>query len=360
MSDPAPRLTHRLIAVTVILLLVGGGAWGFFRVWHIYRAPGPMPVAADIVIPRGNMQMTIATLRAAHLIRPDRMTSFIFRHIVQLTHHQGALHSGEFSFPAGASLRQVIAILRHGKPVQHVITVPEGLTAAQIHDLLAAAPGMTGDVPALEEGEILPQTLSYRYGDQRRQIVERYRALMQEALKKAWATRNPDPALKSPRDLLILASMVERETGRDDERARVARVFLNRLNRGMRLQSDPTVIYDVSQGEGSYPTRLRGLNWPLMTATTLMRRMDYRQGRSARPVMRPSWPSPMPRKVTHYILWRKGMGRKSSPQPSRRISRKSAVTAIISCTRQKGRSRRNDFIAARKALDLNIVFILPR
>lgn len=253
MSDSAPRLTRRLIVVMVTLLLVGGGAWGFSRVRHIYRAPGPMPVAADIVIPRGNMQMTLATLRATHLIRPDDMTAFIFRHIVQLTRHQGALHSGEFSFPAGASMRQVMAILRHGKPVQHFITVPEGITAAQIHDLLAAAPGLTGVVPALEEGEILPQTLSYRYGDQRRQLVERYRALMQEALKKAWETRNPDPALTSPRDLLILASMVERETARDDERALVARVLLNRLTRGMRLQSDPTAIYDVSQGEGVLP-----------------------------------------------------------------------------------------------------------
>lgn len=253
MSDTAPRLTRRIAAFSAILLLGGGGAWGYFEVRQIYDASGPLPSATNIVITRGNVQMIIARLRGAHLLKSDWMTGEVFRYFVRLTRRRGALRSGEYAFPARASMRQVIAILRYDKPVQHFITIPEGLTALQIRALLETAPALKGDVPELGEGEVLPQTLSYRYGDQRSQIVERFHHLMENALKKTWDGRDPSLGLQSPRELLILASMVERESGREDERARVARVFLNRLKLGMKLQSDPTVIYDVSQGMGVLP-----------------------------------------------------------------------------------------------------------
>jgi len=165
-----------------------------------------------------------------------------------LTRAEGPLRAAEFAFPAGASLRDVLGVLRQGRPVQRRLTIPEGLSAMQIAALLDQAEGLTGETPAIAEGALLPETYAYQWGDTRAAVVRRAEEAMERALREAWASRAEDLPLASPREALILASIVERETARADERGRIAGVFVNRLRRGMPLQSDPTVAYAAADG----------------------------------------------------------------------------------------------------------------
>jgi UPF0755 protein len=174
-----------------------------------------------------------------------------FRIAALFTYRDGPLHAGELSFPAAASLQQTLAILRTAKPVQHRLTIPEGLTAAQIVQIVDKAEGLTGSTPKPEEGEVLPQTYAYDLGATRASVIERGAGAMTKALDQSWASRAANLPLSAPQDLLILGSIVERETARPEERPHVAAVFLNRLRAGMKLQSDPTVAYAVSGGAGT-------------------------------------------------------------------------------------------------------------
>jgi len=168
-----------------------------------------------------------------------------------LSRGQGMLHAGELEFPAYVSLRQVLTILRTGHPVVHKLTVPEGLTAAQVALLLDRAPALDGETVLPGEGMFLPETYLFERGTSRSVIAERGRDAMDRALDRVWQGRKLDLPLASSAAALTLASIVERETGKADERPHVAAVFLNRLRRGMKLQSDPTVIYGASGGLGT-------------------------------------------------------------------------------------------------------------
>jgi UPF0755 protein len=132
--------------------------------------------------------------------------------------------------------------------VQRRLTIPEGLTARQIATLIERAEGLTGELPPFDEGALLPETYAYQWGDTRAAIVRRADAAMDAALAEIWAARAPNLPLRTPREALVLASIVERETGKADERARVAGVFINRLRRNMPLQSDPTAAYAAADG----------------------------------------------------------------------------------------------------------------
>ena len=141
-------------------------------------------------------------------------------------------------------------MLRTGRSVQHRLTIPEGLTASQVAALLERAPALEGEAVLPAEGRVLPETYSYERGILRAALVQRGAAAMDRALAQAWAARVKGLPLRSPDEALTLASIVERETGKPEERPHVAAVFLNRLTRGMRLQSDPTVVYAASGGLG--------------------------------------------------------------------------------------------------------------
>lgn len=237
------------LALLVLLLAAGLAAW---QGWRLYRAPGPLAAERAVVVPRGGMEGIARALDAAGVIGDPRAFAAA-AWVTQRLAGAGPLRAAEYAFPARASLEQVLRILREGRPVQRRLTIPEGLTARQIQALLERAEGLTGEVPALEEGDILPETYAYHWGDSRAALLARAERAMAQALAEAWAQRAEDLPLATPREALVLASIVERETGRAEERARVAAVFLNRLRRGMPLQSDPTVIYAATAGAPTDP-----------------------------------------------------------------------------------------------------------
>ncbi len=238
------RVGVALAGAAIVAALAAAGGIGALRV---YEAPGPLQQARDVVVPHGRLDTVAQALAAAGVVD----NPMAFRIAAAVTARRGPLHAAELAFPRAASLRQVLAVLRTAPPVQHHLTIPEGLTAAQIAELLAHAEAMTGDAGVPAEGAVLPDTYDYEYGAPRAALLRRAEAAMDRALARAWADRAPDLPLTTPQQALVLASIVERETARPQERAHVAAVFLNRLRLGMKLQADPTVIYGASGGMGS-------------------------------------------------------------------------------------------------------------
>ncbi len=227
-----------------LAVLAAGASW-YGR--HVYDAPGPLPATRVVVIPHGSPSQVGEVLAAAGVID----SALAFRIAASVNVFGAKLHAGELSFPEKSSLHEVFTVLRTAKPVQHKLTIPEGLTAIQIARLLTKAESLTGDAAPPPEGAVLPQTYAYDYGATRASVIERASTAMQRALAQAWATRMDKLPLSTPAELETVASLVERETARPEERPHIAGVLYNRLRKGMRLQSDPTVAYAVSNGAGN-------------------------------------------------------------------------------------------------------------
>ena len=227
--------------------MLGVGVFCALRAWNaVLQKPGPLPEARAIIVPHGGTNQLAEALAADRVVEG----TLVFHAAVWLTRGDGPLRAAEFAFPAHASIIQVLAILRTAHPVEHHLTIAEGLTAQQILAVLAHAEAMSGEVKAIVEGSVLPQTYDYEYGAERVALVARAQAAMDKELTTLWGDRAPGLPLASPRDALVLASIVERETAKPEERPRVASVYLNRLRQGMRLQADPTVAYIASNGAG--------------------------------------------------------------------------------------------------------------
>jgi UPF0755 protein len=209
-----------------------------------FDGPSDMAHAVDVVIPAGDTARVAAGLRRDGVI----VDPLLFRVAVWVTRGDGPIHAGEFLIPARASLRALLGILRHGAPVQHEATIPEGLTAIQIAKLINALPAATGVVAPPAEGAVLPQTYDYVFGARREAILRRAEAAGAAALDAAWRGRDRSIVLVSPAQALTLASIVQEETPVAAELPKVAAVYENRLARGMDLQADPTVIYAASGG----------------------------------------------------------------------------------------------------------------
>jgi UPF0755 protein len=244
----------RLLVLAVLIVLAAAGSVVFWSQRAI-QAPGPSTDPTRVVVERGSGVLRIALqLKQAGIIEHPRL----FQVLAEWRGATGSLQAGEYMFSAGISLETVLERLAQGKTEIHFFTVAEGLTTDAVLQLLAAEAGFKGDMPdVVPEGSLLPATYDYHFGMERRVMVARMQAAMVDALRKAWEARDPDLPINSEQELLTLASIVERETGRSDERATVAGVFVNRLKRGMKLQSDPTTIYAVTNGKGPLSRGLR-------------------------------------------------------------------------------------------------------
>jgi len=230
-------------AVAIVGVAAGIGYWTYQDVTQ----PGPLAEAHTVVIPPHTGISEISDLLAEQGVIRHPLT---FKVAAELTGRGGALKAGEYEFPADASAVQVMDMIAGGKTLKHKLTIREGLTSAEIVALVRDAPLLTGDTgPAPPEGTLLPETYIYSRGDTRESLIDRMRQDMQDALAAAWADRRSDLPLVSPQQALVLASIVEKEASKNEERTHIAAVFLNRLRLGMKLQADPTVRF-VMAGNG--------------------------------------------------------------------------------------------------------------
>jgi UPF0755 protein len=237
-------LTRALLRTLLLAIAVIGG---LLAAPQVFTMPGPLPTARNVVVPHGGAARIAQTLQEDNVIA----SPLAFRVAMLATVREGPLHAAELAFPAQASLREVLTVLRTARPVEHHLTIPEGLTARQMTALLDHADALGGSATVSDEGAVLPDTYAYEHGTTRASLLARAEAAEAKTLAAAWADRDPGLPLTSPRAALILASIVERETAKPEERARIAAVFLNRLRLGMRLQADSTVVYAASGGLGT-------------------------------------------------------------------------------------------------------------
>ncbi len=235
------------IAIPIVVLLaaaVGVVLWG----WTRFGAEGPLEQSVTVVLDPGFGLSAIAErLEAAGVIAE----TIVFMAGARLTGAHKELRAGEYTFSPGVSPERAMADLVAGKTVIRRLTLPEGLTSAEAVAVIEAAVALAGEISAtVAEGSLLPETYHYTRGDERTALIARMQAAMTETLDALWAGRAEGLPLAAPYDAVVLASIVEKETGQADERALIAGVFFNRLAAGMPLQSDPTVVYALTNGNG--------------------------------------------------------------------------------------------------------------
>ena len=226
-----------VLVVAVVLAAIFG---------FLYAGPGPAApqgAATTVVLNRSGIPGIARRLKRAGVIRSE----LVFMVMAKLTGGP-SLQAGEYAIRDRESAAGIISDLRAGRVVRHFVTIPEGWTSKMAADAVNATPVLTGFAPTPPEGALLPETYEVRRGDNRAQVIDRMKAAQDELLEKLWTQRRPDLPFASPAEAVTLASIVEKETGVAAERPRIAAVFENRLKAGMRLESDPTVIYGISQG----------------------------------------------------------------------------------------------------------------
>ncbi|MBN9464638.1 endolytic transglycosylase MltG [Brevundimonas sp.] len=238
-----------------VSLVTASATFGLFllvalvSVWVVYFGPGPSARQGDktvVTLASGSGVSAIGLqLKAAGVIR----SVDLFRAAASLTGADRKLRAGEYEVPSGASLAGVLNLLVEGRVVRHFVTLPEGWSSLQAVDILNNQPVLTGTVDKTpEEGSLWPDTYEVVRGETRQSVIERMQRAASENLRQLWALRGPGTVARSPQEAVILASIVEKETGLAAERPRVAAVFSNRLRAGMRLESDPTIVYGVTKG----------------------------------------------------------------------------------------------------------------
>lgn len=243
MSPQPPRRRTSgcaLIAALLALLAIGLG------VLHMWGGAGPAAANVSVEIPEG------ATLaRAADALEKAGAIGSARRFVVLARIFGGStpIQAGEYRIPAHLSQADILKMMQGGRTVQRFVRVPEGTPSILVHEALMKAPELTGSVEVPAEGSVLPDSYAYNRGDTRQSVLDRMQKAMTAYLAKAWAARRPGIAVKTPQEAVTLASIVEKETGKAEERRMVAAVYANRLKQNMRLQADPTVIYPITHGK---------------------------------------------------------------------------------------------------------------
>jgi UPF0755 protein len=244
--SPLRRLVIALVSglsvfVLIAVLVLGVGVF-------LLQGPGPKAKSGERTVVElrhgASLPEIGSTLKRAGVIR----SSSVFVTAAQVTGAARRLKAGEYEFASREPIAQILADIRDGRIVRHQVTIAEGLTSEMVVELLAKEPLLTGVAPTPAEGVILPETYQFERGEDRAKVLRRMIDAQDKLLAVLWARRQPGLPYLTPTEAVTLASIVEKETGKADERPRVAAVFINRLRTGMRLQSDPTVIYGVSQG----------------------------------------------------------------------------------------------------------------
>lgn len=248
-DHPFLRMLDGLFNLIFITACIAATLFYFVRVE--FDRPGPLEVSTVLVVPKGEGVTAIVDRLQNEGVIADRrifMTSILYFMYLK---GEGSLKAGEYEFDKHASMRDVLDILVEGKSVQHRVTVPEGWTSQQVVERLMANPELTGKITEVPpEGSLLPDTYSFGSKDTRQEILQRMQVAQTKFMAKVWEERDPDIMVKTPEEAVILASIVEKETARADERPHIASVFNNRLKKRMRLQSDPTIIYGLFGGAG--------------------------------------------------------------------------------------------------------------
>tara|TARA_R110002096_G_scaffold76043_9_gene179687 strand:- start:1569 stop:2600 length:1032 start_codon:yes stop_codon:yes gene_type:complete len=243
------RLLGVLLGVLIVLAIAAAGlaAGGWWWVNKQFEAAGPAAEETVVLLPRGSGLIRIANQLESEGVISDAR---IFRGMVTIDGGDRDLRAGEYAIPAEASMADIYALLRSGETVRYPITFAEGLTSAMIVRIIEASEVLTGDIAAIPpEGTLLPETYFVDRGTTRQELLDRMHADQTALLDRLWDSRMENLPFDTREEAIILASVVEKETGVASERPHVASVYVNRLNRGMRLESDPTIIYGITAGE---------------------------------------------------------------------------------------------------------------
>jgi UPF0755 protein len=250
------RARHPLVIVgnalfTILVIVVVAGGVTFFIGKQWFDAAGPLLEDKVVNIPARSGTRDIAELLQREGVIDGPLIFVVGATALKLK-TQSELKAGEYQFNKQVSAREAVETLLAGKAVQHLVTVAEGLTSEQIVQRLMDSDALSGNIKEIpREGTLLPESYKISRGMTREQLLQRMQQDQRRALLEVWERRNPDLPIRTPEQLVILASIIEKETGRPDERTRVAAVFVNRLKQRMRLQSDPTITYGLVGGKGS-------------------------------------------------------------------------------------------------------------
>jgi UPF0755 protein len=236
----------RRFGLGILAIGLAVAAFVAFRFVYGWTEAGPAPRNISVIVPEGATVADAAVLlKQAGVVRSA--DAFLTR--TKVFGRGRSIKAGEFLIPKGASNSAIFSILQGGKTLTRLVTIPEGMPSILVHERLMANDQLTGDVAVPPEGSVLPDSYAFDKGESRAVVLKRMQDAMTRALDKLWAERAPNTVAKSPKEAIILASIVEKETGVPGERPMVAGVYGNRLKSGMMLQADPTIIYPITKGK---------------------------------------------------------------------------------------------------------------
>jgi UPF0755 protein len=236
-------MLRRLILIaTLVGLIAGAGSY-----WLLWASPGPKAGPHRVTIEEGSTLATVADQLDAEGIIPGSAQTF--RAMARIFGSSDPVQAGEFEIPAGSSGARVLDILQHGRPVVRLVTIPEGMPSILVQEKLASIAELTGAAPLPAEGSVLPSSYDWQRGETRAAVLKRMTDAMSKELDALWGERKGSCPVNSKEEAVILASIVEKETGKPSERRMVAGVYCNRLRIGMKLDADPTVIYPITKGK---------------------------------------------------------------------------------------------------------------